>query len=264
MHPFQSLEVPPGKAGIHWFYQNCYALKDPAGTIVQIDPYFLRERPPEVFIHAVPPLDEATLKTDFVLLTHDHSDHTCIESILRIHGAFPACRFIGPPESIARIRGAGVPDALLTAVKPGDAVELGTMAADVTCSKPPHGAPGDGIGPPDVMHVGYVIQAGGVRIYNSGDLINTFGDHDELLAPIRALKPDIGLLTTHPAEGEFPYFEGSVKMAVNLGLKAAVPAHYNCFAKRTFDPNEWAAMLPKDGPAPVIIPPDSTILWPQG
>ena len=53
-------------------------------------------------------------------------------------------------------------------------------------------------------------------------------------------------------------------MAVKLGLKAAVPAHYNCFAKRTFDPNEWAAMLPDDGPAPVIIPPDSAIVWPLG
>ena len=66
--------------------------------------------------------------------------------------------------------------------------------------------------------------------------------------------PDIGFLTTHPNEGEFPYFDGSVKTALKLGLKAAVPAHYECFVKRTYDPQEWAAQFPADGPQTVIIP----------
>ena len=35
-------------------------------------------------MHNEPPLDEATLPTDYVLLTHNHRDHTCIESIQRI------------------------------------------------------------------------------------------------------------------------------------------------------------------------------------
>ena len=62
MHTFETLSVPANAVGIHWFGQNSFALKDTAGTIVQIDPYFPRERSPERFVHTEPPLDEAELK----------------------------------------------------------------------------------------------------------------------------------------------------------------------------------------------------------
>ena len=102
MHAFETLVVPSGHIGIHWFGQNSYALKDAAGTIVLIDPYFPHHRPPDTFISAQPPLNEADLRTDFVLLTHDHGDHTCIESLQRVHAAHPGARFVGPVESTKR------------------------------------------------------------------------------------------------------------------------------------------------------------------
>jgi hypothetical protein len=105
------------------------------------------------------------------------------------------------------------------------------------------------------------VVLGGVRVYISGDPINTFGAHEELLRPIAALEPDIGLLTTHPNEGEFPFFDGSVEMAVKLGLKTAVPAHYECFVKRTYDPKEWAAGFAADGPDTLIIPYNTAVVY---
>lgn len=261
MHPFASVAVPENSVGIAWFGQSSFALRDSAGTVVQLDPYFPHERPPERFIHSEPPLDETQLPTDFVLLTHNHRDHTWPESLLRIRKAFPACRFVGPAESMGNLREHGVPDTHLTTVTAGDEVELGTMRAHVVWAKPPQGAPDDGIPAPDVDHLGYVVVAGGVRIYVSGDPINTFADHDELIAPIAELQPDIGFLTTHPDEGEFPYFEGSVRTAVKLGLKTAVPAHYSCFVKRDYDPAEWAANFPAGGPEPLIIPYGGSIVY---
>lgn len=261
MHPFATATVPENAVGIAWFGQSSFALRDSAGITIQLDPYFPRERPPERFIDSEPPLDETTLPTDYVLLTHNHRDHTWPESLLRIHGAFPACRFVGPEESIANLREHGVPAELMTAVTAGDTVELDSMWAHVVWAKPPEGAPEDGIPAPDVDHLGYVVEAGGVRVYVSGDPINTFADHDELIKPIAALKPDIGFLTTHPNEGEFPYFEGSVRTAVKLGLKAAVPAHYACFVKRDYDPAEWAARFPDEGPEPLIIPYKGSVVY---
>ena len=129
---------------------------------------------------------------------------------------------------------------------------LGTMTAHAVYAKPPEGLPSDDIAPPDVTHLGYVVEAGGVRVYISGDPVNTFAEHEALLAPIRELEPDIGLLTNHPSEGEFPFFAGSAKMASALGLKAAVPAHYACFVARNYDPQEWAAALAEV--EPLIIP----------
>jgi L-ascorbate metabolism protein UlaG (beta-lactamase superfamily) len=116
MHPFDALEVSHGRVGIHWFGQSSFAFKDSEGMVTQVDPYFPEERPPERFIHSESPVDETTLRTDFVLLTHDHGDHTCMESLLRIHEAFPEVRFVGPAESIMRMDDGGIPDRLMTEV----------------------------------------------------------------------------------------------------------------------------------------------------
>jgi L-ascorbate metabolism protein UlaG (beta-lactamase superfamily) len=261
MGKLTDLYVPPGAVGIHWFGQSSFAFRDAAGTVLQVDPYFPHERPAEEFIHAEPPLDETTLPTDYVLLTHDHGDHTCVESLRRIHAAFPQTRFVGPHESVVRLRAGGMPSALLTTVTAGDTRQLGTVKLHAVWAKPPSGVPADGIPAPDVGHLGFVVDFGSVRVYISGDPINTLGRQDDLLAAIAAHKPDIGLLTTHPTEGEFPFFAGSVQMAVKLKLKAAVPAHYDCFVKRTYDPHVWAAAFPPTGPRPVIIPYNESIVY---
>ena len=258
MHPFEDLVVPAGSVGIHWFGQSTLGLKDPEGTIVQVDPYYPRDRPAERCVHAHPPLDEASLRTDYVLLTHDHGDHTCIESIERIVAAYPDVCFVGPEESIKHIQDSGINNNAVT-VTAGDTASLGTMTAHTVFAKPPAGLPDDDIAPPDVTHLGYVIEAGGVRVYISGDPVNTFGNHEELLAPVRDLKPDIGFLTNHPQEGEFPFFDGSAKIASALGLKAAVPTHYSCFVTRDYEPQEWAAGL--KGVEPLIIPYNQSVVY---
>lgn len=83
MHPLANLKVPAGTIAIHWFEQSSYAIKDSEGTIVLIDPYFPHTRPADRFIHAEPPLAEAQLPVDYVLLTHDHGDHTHPETLER-------------------------------------------------------------------------------------------------------------------------------------------------------------------------------------
>ena len=266
MHPFSKLSVPAGTLGIHWFGQSTYAFKDAAGTVIQIDPYYPNDRPADRFVHTTKPLDETTLPTDFVLLTHNHLDHTFPESCLPIHKSFPNCQFIGPSESIQNLRDNGIAEDRLTTIKVGDVVKLGSMTAHVVYAKPPQGDPDAGIKPPDVQHFGFVVETGGsegekVRAYVSGDPINTFGEHEPLTGPVAALRPDIGFLTTHPNEGEFPFFDGSAKIAQKLGLKAAAPSHYQCFAKRNYDPQAWVAAFPLEGIELLIIPYNHAVIY---
>ncbi len=261
IHTFKNLVVPQGAVGIHWFGQSSFAFKDPAGTIVLVDPFFPRNRPPEDFIHPAPPLDEETLEVDYVLLTHDHGDHTCAESLLRIRSSFPAVRYYGPEECTTRLRHLGFPEELLSTVTADDTYKRGSIAVNVVWSKLPEGLPKDGIPVPDVTHLGYLLEFGSVHVYVSGDLFHTAAEHDKFLEPIRQLKPDIGLLTFHPTEDEFPNFEGSVVMAKKLKLKAAVPAHYDCFRNRTYDPYVWASLFPSGGPKPIIIPYNEAIVF---
>ena len=261
MHPFANLNVLDGAIGLHWFGQSSFALKDSDGTTLHIDPYFPHSRSSENFIHPEPPLDESTLPVNAVLLTHDHGDHTCSESIVRIEAAFDAVHYIGPCESAARLSKDGVPDARITIVSAGDSADVERMRVHAVRAKPPQGDPHKEIAPPNVEHLGYVIDTGAVRVYISGDPINTFADHEKLMDPIRRLHPDIGILTCHPTEGEFPFFAGSAAMATGIGLKTAVPAHYNCFVKRNYDPQQWARHLPPEGPEPLIIGYNESIIY---
>lgn len=262
MHPFAKLAIPKGSVGIHWFEQNSYAVKDSHSTIVLIDPYFPHNRPPDVFVHPEPPLDESQLPINFVLVTHAHSDHTCSETLSRIRKYWQGSIFIGPKESIDQIlRETNTNEQHTKTVSSGESFKIGTMIGYAVYAKPPQGDPKSGINPPDVTHLGYIIEADGIRLYFSGDEINTFADIDDLVKPIADLHPDIGFITMHPTEGEFPFFEGSIKMAKRIGLKTVVPAHYSCFVKRDFDPNKWVEAFPADGPKPLIIPPNSHIIY---
>lgn len=262
MHPFAELTVPQGSVGIHWFEQSSYAVKDSQGTIVQIDPYYPHKRPADSFIHPEPPLDESQLPTDYVLVTHSHGDHTCSETISRIHQAWQEAKYVGPKESIEKIlRDTDVTADQTVTIAAGESVDLNAMTAHAVYSKPPDGDPDANIGPPDVTHLGYVLEADGVKLYFTGDLIKTFADNDALVNAVATLKPDIGFLTIHPSEGEFPFFEDSLLMAQRIGLKTAVPSHRACFVKRDYDPEEWAAHFPEDGPKPLIIPGNAHIIY---
>ncbi len=263
-HILADLAVEAGTVAIHWFEQSCFAIKDDQGTILQIDPYFPHQRAPDRFIHPLPPLDEAELPTDYVLLTHDHGDHTCPESLDRIWASFPQAKFIGPQESIQRIKAETQIDPThTTLIAAGESVEMGSMRAHAVYAKPPQGDPSANIQPPDVTHLGFVVEASGHKLYFSGDPIHTFADLDELVQPVAALQPEIGFLTTHPTEGEFPFFEGSVKMAQRIGLKRAVPVHRACFVKRDYDPQDWADLFPAGEPEPLIIDRNTHIVYPE-
>jgi L-ascorbate metabolism protein UlaG (beta-lactamase superfamily) len=262
MHPLAQLNVPQGSVGIHWFEQNSYAIKDSHGNIMQIDPYFPHDRPADRFVHTQPPLDESQLPTNFVLLTHSHSDHTCSETLARIHKSWPEARYVGPVESIKKILDQTDISADHTiTISAGESVKLNTMTAYAVYAKPPDGDPRAGIRPPDVTHLGYIVEAGEIKLYFSGDEINTFAEIDELIKPIADLHPHIGFITMHPNEGEFPFIDGSIKMAKRIGLKTVVPAHYSCFVRRDYDPKKWADQFPAGIPKPLIIPPNSNIIY---
>lgn len=262
MHPLVDLNVSDGTVAVHWFEQSSFAVKDSSGTIIQIDPYFPHNRPSERFIHAEPPLDETELPTDFVLLTHAHGDHTCPESISRIWETSNATQFIGPVESVQKILSdTDVRKDNVAEIRAGDEVNLNNSVLHAVYAKPPDGDPSADIAPPDVTHLGFVIVCDGVRLYFSGDPINNFAEHDELISAVAAHKPDIGFLTNHPSEGEFPFFDGCVKMATRIGLKHAVPAHRACFVKRDYDPKEWTSHFPDAGPKPLIIERNTHVVY---
>ena len=157
----------------------------------------------------------------------------------------------------------GIPKELVQEITAGKSLPLATWTADAVWAKPPEGDPDAGIAPPDVQHLGYILKSGPIGLYVSGDPINNFADQDDLLGAVASHAPQIGILTTHPDEGEFPFFEGSVDMALKLGLEVVIPSHYQCFVTRTYDPNKWAAGFPMEGPLPMILSYNQSVVLPH-
>jgi L-ascorbate metabolism protein UlaG (beta-lactamase superfamily) len=262
MHSLINLSVPSGAVAIHWFEQSSFALKNPEGKVALIDPYFPHERPADRFIHATPPVEEAMLPADVVFLTHDHMDHTHPETLRRVKAANPAVQMVGPIESIRRVMNeVGLPEAQITVVAAGDTLAVAGFTLHVVYAKPPAGDPAAGIKPPDVTHLGYGVESGDRRLYFTGDPINNFAEHADLVGAVAALHPELGFMTTHPSEGEFPFFPGCVKMAREMGLRYVVPAHRSCFVKRDYDPHLWAGHFGPADPKPVILPHNSHFLF---
>jgi L-ascorbate metabolism protein UlaG (beta-lactamase superfamily) len=255
LHPFFQLTIPPGKVALHWFGQASFALKDSAGTIIQVDPYFPLHRPKDKFIHPEAPLDETTLPSHFILVTHDHGDHNCLESQQRFLAANQGIRFFVTRESQARMLTGRIPDSLITVVSGGDSFQLGTMRGHAVFSKPPVGCPERAIPPPDIEHLSFIVQSADATVFFSGDPINCLSEHKELIDAVSSYQPDIAILSTHPNEGEFPDFHGTVRVARQLGCRIVIPSHYQCFVQRTYDPSELASFFnrPSD-PRPLIIP----------
>jgi len=237
MYKLDVVTVPANRLVVHWFEQSAFAVKNADGVTVLVDPYFPSDRSPDRFVHSDRPVDPATLRPDLVLLTHDHSDHTHPESIAAIAAGSPRTLFLGPSEAVKHIvTDSGVPSERARTISAGDAVECAGVTVHAVYSKPPAGDSNAGIGKPNTTHLGYVVETGGRTLFFSGDPINTFADLPELTEPIRRLEPEIGFLTTHPTEGEFPFFEGARRLAEAIGLSRAVPSHYECFVARNYDP----------------------------
>jgi L-ascorbate 6-phosphate lactonase len=235
-----------GEAAIWWLGQNSFLLRG-AGVDIMIDPYFSRPSPPERYLHSEAPIAAEEFGPDAVFCTHDHSDHTDPGYLLPLSQSWPETTFFGPPESAARMVGAGIPEVRVSAIESGDIVEVDAASVEVVLSKTEAVS--------DVAHYGYVVDFGGARIYDTGDIMRGATREAFLMEPIRQARPHIALITTSPTEEEFPDFEEAAALARSVGVRVAIPAHYSCFANRTFDPAPFAALFNREeGPRGAIIP----------
>jgi L-ascorbate metabolism protein UlaG (beta-lactamase superfamily) len=228
--------VPSDSVAIWWLGQNSYLIKG-AGVCIMIDPFFSRPREPEHYLHSEAPVRADELQPDAVFCTHNHSDHTDPGFLLPLAEHSPATRFFGPAESAQAM------------------VEVGAqLSIQVVLSKTPEVS--------DVGHYGYIVSIGGTKVYDTGDVMRGVTREPSLMEPLRRAAPHVALITTSPTEEEFPDFEEAAKLALAIGARVAVPAHYGCFAKRTFDPAPFASFF-RDRPTRAeIIPYCGCYLYP--
>jgi L-ascorbate 6-phosphate lactonase len=239
-------DLPPESVALVWLGQASFALRI-GGATVLIDP-FLSPHPERLV--AAPFAASEARDVDLVLITHDHLDHLDDEAVREIAAVSPAAAFVVPEDVVGRVTELGVQRDRIHGLSPDGRVELGTVTVDAVPAA--HGVTIEDayrLGP----FLGYVVSAGGARVYHSGDTV----PFDGLVDRLRALDVHLALLPINgrDAEREAEGLVGNLdaheaaQLAVDIGADAAVPMHWDMFANNPGDPAAFVAA----SQTPVIV-----------
>ena len=226
-----TFEVPERSIGICWLGQSSYLLKSPSGTILALDPYLsnacktLGEKAGiNMDRKFPPPLEPADLAgIDGCLLTHGHEDHLDPETIVPYRAAGGRGPFFAPAETIEKLERLGVPAEELRMMWPNKVVEIGEFTVRGTFAIP--------FGADDLTHMGYLITVkSGPTVYFTGDTRY----HENLADYVRPHAPDVLVTVINPFGNMDP--GQAARLARDLGVKIAIPGHYDLFPDNTIAP----------------------------
>jgi L-ascorbate metabolism protein UlaG (beta-lactamase superfamily) len=179
-----------------------------AGKTVYIDPYRSPVGPP----------------ADVILITHDHFDHFSPEDVERL--VRKGTRVIAPASVTEQIRGAAV------SIAPGDAVELDALEVTAVAAYNTNKLNSDGepFHPREAGGVGYLLRAGGERLYHSGDT-DVIPEMDQAAGVDIALLPVSGTYVMTAAE--------AAEAARRIEPSLAIPMHWGTVIGSLADAEEF-------------------------
>jgi len=192
---------------IEWLGHAGFRIKTRAGT-VYIDPYRTEGGPP----------------ASVILITHDHFDHFSPEDVERL--VRTGTRVIAPASVTEQIRGAAV------SIAPGEAVELDALEVTAVAAYNTNKLNSDGepFHPREAGGVGYLLRAGGERLYHSGDT-DVIPEMDQAAGVDIALLPVSGTYVMTAAE--------AAEAARRIEPSLAIPMHWGTVIGSLADAEEF-------------------------
>ncbi len=215
------------KTEITWHGHAGFSIKESLDIL--IDPFFSGN----------PLATEAAedIRPDIILLTHGHFDHSGdAAKISKKNDAPVLCSFelseILKKEDVKTID-----------INPGGTVDF--RGAKIAAVPAIHSSSYNGLYAGEAM--GFIVNNGDIKIYHAGD--TTYFKDMELIGKL--YKPDVAML---PVGGHYTMdIDGAVEAIKLLGVKKAIPMHYNTFPSIKADASEFKRKAELSG-SEVIIP----------
>ena len=234
------LNAPPlVGVGVSWLGQAGFALRYDDLRIF-LDPYlsdYLEKKyrgtnQPHERLMAAPIQLQEVERLDWVICTHQHSDHMDPEALPILASNFPGCRFIIPRASQEHLVNLGVPNERIAGVNAPEKILLSSMcsveaipSAHETLEKNERG---------EYRYLGYIIRLGSMTLYHSGDTIPYPG----LAERVKTDQIDLALLPINGrgkgVPGNFT-FDEAVQLCQTADIPYLIPHHFGMFAFNTVD-----------------------------
>lgn len=242
-HRLREMSLPEPGVGLVWLGQAGFILRTRAATAL-IDPFLSPYDGREYESGLAPTAVEGI---DVVLCTHEHVDHFDAASAPALASASPGAVFVVPTPIVDMVAESGVDPTRVVGMQPGDPVNLAGLSIRAVPAM--HGVTMDdayGFGRELsaglIRFLGYVVDAGGVRLYHAGDTIH----YDGMETMLRDLSVDVAML---PINGRDPVREArgiignlsereAAWLTAAIGAEVVVPMHYDLFARNRGYP-EW-------------------------
>jgi L-ascorbate 6-phosphate lactonase len=243
-----------------WLGQAGFVLRTEQATAL-IDP-FLSPHDGRLYESSLAPADCSGV--DVVLCTHEHLDHFDAPSASGIAAASPQARFVVPEPIADLVARSGVPPERIAGVQPGERIEVAGLVVQPVPAC--HGISmadaygfGEELSGGLVRFLGYVVEAGGSRLYHAGDTIHYPGMEDAL----REMGADVALL---PINGRDPEREArdivgnlsereAAWLAIEIGADVLVPMHHDLFAGNLGDVAHLARCVERAESPPSLLMP---------
>nr|WP_288825446.1 MBL fold metallo-hydrolase [uncultured Clostridium sp.] len=229
-----------GQAAFWWLGQLGYALK--LGDVTFYIDAFLSERPDR---RIAPLFDPGEItNADYIIGTHDHSDHIDRNVWHQLSLSSPKAAFLVPEKLIPSLstelqidesRFLGLNDGKTLILKRGIQATGAASAHEFLDQDPVTG---------QYPYTGVVLEGMGVRLYHSGDTciyeglyskLRSFGDMDVMFLPINGRD---GERYRSNIIGNMTYQE-AVDLAGAIKPGLAVPGHYEMFSGNQEDPDRF-------------------------
>jgi len=247
MQKMVKCKVPPGSIAFLWLGQAGFILKTSEDSIITIDPYlsdccerlfgFKRLSPAVVL-----PED---LKSDLLLLTHEHADHFDIDSLPVLAGN-TRMKIIGSPTAAEKCKEMHIIPEKILALSRGEEVSVGNIRIKGIFADHGDLAPDS---------IGFLLEVEGMKVYFAGDT----AFRQKKIALSLGCNPDIAVLPINGMYGNL-HSGQAVKLAKKIGAKKIVPCHFWTFMEhngRHGDPLSFDRIIKKKYKAgsPVFLTP---------
>lgn len=229
---------PPGTLAIWWLGQSGFLIKSRSATLV-IDPYLSEHltrkyegtNKPHVRMTEAPFRGSDLTGIDLVLSSHKHSDHLDPGTVPDLLAGSPGAKLVLPESLIDYARYLGLSGTRLVGLDAGETYErAGIRIRAIPSAHERLDLDAKG----RHLYLGFVIEAGGLRLYHSGDslvydaLANHLGPgpFDAFFLPINGRDPARGVAGNMSAAE-------AIDLAIRCRPRFVVPHHYDMFTFNT-------------------------------